>query len=342
MVDQVSGSYTYSQLMALWIQAGGNKLNAPMAAAIAMAESGGNPNSTDDDSNGTADRGLWQINSSNGALSSYDPLTNARSAIQMSKNGTTWRPWCTAYSDGACGTQGGTYLGTGSPFMKFLGSASIGSAINTGTNTTANQGAQYAAFPTTQDTAWYNWLIPLTDIPGFPGSGSGSGSGGSSIFGLPLGGISSTIESGIAGAIMDVLKPVGRVLLYTLYVVGGVAMMGFGVMYMLRNTNASDGLLSNQSGGSGNVSPEKNAGEAVLEQNASKAQDAAKEGSRSKKASAQQSTQGGRRRGPASTSGSSTQGGQGRHRGQQAREGRTQKAAGNVSKVETAAEVAAA
>lgn len=322
MVDQASGTYTYSQLMALWVQAGGSQLNAAMAAAIAMAESGGNPNSTDDDSNGTADRGLWQINSSNGSLSTYDPLGNARAAVQMSKNGTTWRPWCTAYSDGACGTQGGTYLGSGSPFMKFLGSAGLGSATNTGTNTTPNTGTQYASFPTTQDTSWYNWIVPF-GLGGITGGITNGTEGNQSIFGLPLGGISSTIESGIAGAFMDVLKPVGRVLLYTLYVVGGVAMMGFGIMYMLRNTNATDGLLSNQSKP---PSLETDSVESVAEQNPNKVQNAPQ-------------AQGGRgSKGAKGSAGQSSQGPQG---APQKRPGRTQKLASQSGKVDEAAEVAA-
>lgn len=261
----MSGNYTYAQLMSLWIQAGGSKLNAAMAAAIAMAESGGNPSSTDDDSNGTADRGLWQINSSHGSLSSYDPLTNARAAVQLSNNGTTWRPWCTAYSDGACGTQGGTYLGAGSPFMKFLGNAGLGSALNTASNTTPNTGSsQYASFPTTQDSSWYNWIIPL-GVGGATGGVTGGTVGNQNVFGLPLGGISNTIESGIAGAIMDVLKPVGRVLLYTLYVVGGTAMVGMGVWYMVKDLGATQALVPGKdSKGSGAVGEAMDADKAVM------------------------------------------------------------------------------
>lgn len=56
---------------------------APVMAAIAMAESSGNPNATDNDSNGTTDRGLWQINSTWGDLSSYNPLFNAEAAVEV-------------------------------------------------------------------------------------------------------------------------------------------------------------------------------------------------------------------------------------------------------------------
>ena len=48
-----------------------------MAAEIAMAESGGNPNAISP----TDDFGLWQINASNGSLATLNPFQNAKSAI---------------------------------------------------------------------------------------------------------------------------------------------------------------------------------------------------------------------------------------------------------------------
>lgn len=87
--------YTQRQLQALWIQAGGNPQKALIASAVAMAESTGNAGATDNDSNGTTDKGLWQINTSNGSLSTYDPLANARAAVQLSDNGTNWGDWVT-------------------------------------------------------------------------------------------------------------------------------------------------------------------------------------------------------------------------------------------------------
>lgn len=116
--------YSFTQLEQLWIQAGGNPIAAPMAAAIAMAESGGDANAVGHPSNGTEDRGLWQINSIHGSQSTLDPLANAKAAVAISQNGTTWKPWCTAWSTGRCS---GTYLSSDSPFRKFLpGGASTG------------------------------------------------------------------------------------------------------------------------------------------------------------------------------------------------------------------------
>lgn len=92
--------YTYGQLEALWIQEGGSKAAAPMAAAIAMAESRGESTATNQNTNGTTDRGLWQINSVHGAQSTYDVVANTKSAIAISNNGTDWSPWST-FKNGA-------------------------------------------------------------------------------------------------------------------------------------------------------------------------------------------------------------------------------------------------
>ncbi len=67
-----------------------------MAAEIAMAESGGNPNAISP----TDDFGLWQINASNGSLATLNPYQNARSAVILSDNGANWNPW-TTYRIGA-------------------------------------------------------------------------------------------------------------------------------------------------------------------------------------------------------------------------------------------------
>ena len=90
------GQYSCSGLEQLWEQAGGSPGAAVMAADIAMAESGGNPNAISP----TNDFGLWQINGSNGSLATLNPFQNAKSAITLSSNGTNWSPW-TTYRTGA-------------------------------------------------------------------------------------------------------------------------------------------------------------------------------------------------------------------------------------------------
>lgn len=90
------GSYSCSSLEQLWMSQGGNSGEAFIAAEIARAESGGNPNATGP----AGERGLWQISPDHGSLSTYDPVGNARAAISISGNGTNWRPW-TTYTSGA-------------------------------------------------------------------------------------------------------------------------------------------------------------------------------------------------------------------------------------------------
>ena len=88
------GMYSCSGLEQIWEQEGGSPAAALMAAEIAMAESGGNPNAISP----TDDFGLWQINGSNGALATLNPFQNARSAITLSDDGTNWNPWTTYHS----------------------------------------------------------------------------------------------------------------------------------------------------------------------------------------------------------------------------------------------------
>ena len=88
------GMYSCSGLEQLWEQAGGSPAHAFMAAEIAMAESGGNPNAISP----TDDFGLWQINGSHGSLATLNALQNAKSAIILSDDGTNWGPWTTYHS----------------------------------------------------------------------------------------------------------------------------------------------------------------------------------------------------------------------------------------------------
>lgn len=134
--------YSFAQLEQIWTQAGGSAKYAPMAAAVAMAESGGRPDAVNtSNSDGSIDRGLWQINSIHGGQSTLDPLANARAAVAISKGGTDWRPWCTAWSNGRCG---GTFLGSGAPVFRYLPSGSTTSGVvptgGSGTTTATGTG----------------------------------------------------------------------------------------------------------------------------------------------------------------------------------------------------------
>jgi hypothetical protein len=100
---------TQSELYSLALAQGLDPYRAKIAAAIAMAESGGNPRAHNTDtSTGDNSYGLWQINmlgemgperrkkyglSSNDQL--FDPETNARAMKGESGSGTNWTPWTT-------------------------------------------------------------------------------------------------------------------------------------------------------------------------------------------------------------------------------------------------------
>ena len=65
-----------------------------------MAESGGRQYASLYNTNGTTDRGYWQINSIHGSLSTFDARGNARAAVLISRDGRDWSPW-TTYQTGA-------------------------------------------------------------------------------------------------------------------------------------------------------------------------------------------------------------------------------------------------
>jgi hypothetical protein len=98
--------YTYAQLEGLWINAGGPKAEAPIAAAIALAESGGCSSDLNPTDNGGTQTswGLWQI--SNGTHNPpvpgiLTPATNAQQAVAKYKSdGNTFGDWGT-YTSGA-------------------------------------------------------------------------------------------------------------------------------------------------------------------------------------------------------------------------------------------------
>jgi hypothetical protein len=91
----------FYQIEAIWIAAGGDPSQASNAAAIALAESGGNPDAVGDNGDSI---GLWQIDTyyhpsySKSALT--NPATNAAAAIAISGNGGNWTPWSTYCKSG--------------------------------------------------------------------------------------------------------------------------------------------------------------------------------------------------------------------------------------------------
>jgi Lysozyme like domain len=136
--------YTYAQLEGLWINAGGSTATAPIAAAIAEAESAGNSGAVNaTDNNGTQTSwGLWQI--SNGTHSQpapniLDPGVNAQQAVAKYQ-ASGWQPW-------------GTY--TSGAYKAFL----------SGSTTPQTAGLPATAAATSSATASYS----VTCLFGFPG-----------------------------------------------------------------------------------------------------------------------------------------------------------------------------
>lgn len=99
-------AYTFAQLETVWINAGGSSVEAPIAAAVAMAESSGNAAVTSGNPDGGTNVGLWQLDTPGGKGAGYsvsqlqDPETNAKVAIAGSNNGKDWSAWET-YVTGA-------------------------------------------------------------------------------------------------------------------------------------------------------------------------------------------------------------------------------------------------
>lgn len=103
------------QLEQLWVKAGGPQVYADMASAVALAESSGYSEASNANTDGSTDRGLWQINSVHGYLSTFSIPGNARAAVIISSGGKDWSPWVTwkkgaelqyLRSRGAAGTAG--------------------------------------------------------------------------------------------------------------------------------------------------------------------------------------------------------------------------------------------
>jgi hypothetical protein len=93
-----AGVMTKEQIKALWTGNGGSPATAPIAAAIAEAESSGRTQVTSPNPDGGTNVGLWQLDTK-GAGAGHtieqlqDPATNARVTIMKSANGSNWGPW---------------------------------------------------------------------------------------------------------------------------------------------------------------------------------------------------------------------------------------------------------
>jgi hypothetical protein len=178
--------------------AGGPATSAAIAAAVATAESGGNSTATNYDSNGSVDRGLWQINSIHGAQSTFDVMGNARAAVAISNKGTNWQPW-TTYTSGA--------------YLQYLQNGTAPD-MNVPINATNNAGN----VPTTPAT------LTSSDGP----------SGVDCIAPWNWGSCISSSASGILGDIVGaILNPLINIVAGVLGMVGGGTMVLFGIIMIV-------------------------------------------------------------------------------------------------------------
>ena len=93
-----SAPYSVNEILALLHYVGFSGQNQANLAAIAMAESGGDPNAVHTNQDGSRDRGLFQINDQSypgvSDACAFDPVCSARQAVAIDKrSGTT--PWST-------------------------------------------------------------------------------------------------------------------------------------------------------------------------------------------------------------------------------------------------------
>jgi murein DD-endopeptidase MepM/ murein hydrolase activator NlpD len=100
------GSVTAAQMVKVAAGAGFTGDNLVIAMAVAKAESSWRVDALNYNSNGSTDRGLWQINSvhdkqyPDSARLLSDPAYNAKAAFEISGGGTNFNPW-TTYKSGA-------------------------------------------------------------------------------------------------------------------------------------------------------------------------------------------------------------------------------------------------
>lgn len=171
-------TYSYAQLEQLWINAGGSTTTAPVAAAIALAESGGNPDAAypgttiAPGTGSTTDAtGLWQIlglpAGNFTAAQLTDPAANAKMAVaKYQQAGNSFSPW-TTYTGGAYTAflQGGTAPSGGSSLGAGAGSGA-GAGTGTGAGAGAGAGAGGSNVITTLSSDTPTWMNDLAKIPG--------------------------------------------------------------------------------------------------------------------------------------------------------------------------------
>lgn len=213
--------YNYAQLEQLWINASGNPQVAKIAAAVALAESGGNPNAISPSN----DYGLWQINIIHGAQATLDVMANARAAVAISNNGSNWGPWCTCWVDpkNNCGHFLGPTPQPGSPAAKLIQN-NVAPDPNTPLNGTGAATATPTPPNTATETGFFSGCNTLewALAPGPCAAGSAVSGGASALAGAP---------AHLAGQIIDLL--IGSFINPFIAIAAGIMGMTSGAVIML-------------------------------------------------------------------------------------------------------------
>ena len=153
-------TYSYGQLEGLWIAAGGPAAEASTAAAVAIAESGGNPLAAypgttvaAGEGSTTDATGLWQIlglpSGDFTAAELTDPLSNAKMAVaKYTQAGNSFSPWQT-YDEGDYSLQTGVapvaWTGGGGAGTASTGTGSTGTGSTGGSSTSSGTPTETAA-----------------------------------------------------------------------------------------------------------------------------------------------------------------------------------------------------
>jgi Lysozyme like domain len=90
--------FSMTQLVALWIKAGGPLSTAPMAVARAWSESSGQADVTSGNPDGGTNVGIWQLDTrgvgaGHSVAELQQPLTNAQITVRATNGGRDWGQW---------------------------------------------------------------------------------------------------------------------------------------------------------------------------------------------------------------------------------------------------------
>jgi hypothetical protein len=246
--------FTFAELEGLWINYGGPAQYAGQAAAVAIAESGGNSSIF----NSGGDMGLWQINChyhpqfatcatpSNPNSSAFDIPTNVRAAISISNQGRSWAAWCTAWSitcskgtywtgsaaAGVLAKNGGTPPNTNVPTNP---TNAAGGQPPTGSGQSAAQGGGAATLTTSsaQDCSGWDSFMWITE-PWNCAQGAASTPGWNLFSGI--------VQPLIQGAITSIFNPIIVILGGVIGITSGAAMMIFGLYLVFQQTQTGQGI----------------------------------------------------------------------------------------------------